>query len=146
MSRRAMLLAGVALGLAACQTPASYTHERPGRAEQNAPGTVQIIYVSADDCPWCQRWAREEGQAFDRSPLRQRVVYSQINFSSFRSYRTREAWPEAQRGIYDQLVAANSNFVSPHFILLRDGRVIEWGGGTYSWQRKIMPALTATLT
>lgn len=145
MSRRAFLLAGVSLTLAACQTPATYTHNRGAPAAASGPDQIRLIYVSADDCPWCNRWARDVGAPFERSAERQRIEFSHVHFSSFRSYRVRAAWPEAQRGIYDQLMLANASFTSPLFILMRGDQVVQSGGGTRSWDQTIIPTLQTML-
>lgn len=146
MSRRVLLLGGATTFLFGCQIPATYTQNRGRPALPSSPEQIRLVYVSADDCPWCSRWARDVGAAFERSAERQRIEYSHVHFSSFRSYRTRSAWPEGQYGTYDQLVAANSNFVSPHFIVMRGYRVVQWGGGTASWEAKILPALRTMLS
>jgi len=142
ITRRMVFNAAWPLGLMGCQATGQHSLRSGPTTTISDRAPLRLIYVSADNCPWCQRWHREEGQEFENSPLRRTVSYEQINFSAFQSYRVRAAWPAEHAYIHDQLVQRRASFTSPLFIVMRDRDIVVSGGGTRSWATSILPVLS----
>ncbi|MCS6855180.1 MAG: hypothetical protein NZ523_10580 [Elioraea sp.] len=107
--RRRHLLAGL-VGVAAC----------PSRAE----GGAALVMLERHDCPYCRRWLREVGPAWQASDLGRRAPLRRVDIG---------------RGpLPPDLAFLRAAVFTPTFVLVKDGReigrIVGYQGEALFWQ------------
>ncbi|MCS6922270.1 MAG: hypothetical protein NZM07_10225, partial [Elioraea sp.] len=107
--RRRHLLAGL-VGVAAC----------PSRAE----GGAVLVMLERHDCPYCRRWLREVGPAWQASDLGRRAPLRRVDIG---------------RGpLPPDLAFLRAAVFTPTFVLVKDGReigrIVGYQGEALFWQ------------
>ncbi len=92
-----------------------------------AAAPARLLLLEREDCPWCRRWWREVGPAWDRSNLGQRAPLRRVDVA--------ETLPT------DLAFLRNTRF-TPTFVLVAAGqelgRIIGYQGDLFFWERAEM--------
>lgn len=140
LSRRVVMTGLVAWTAALAFTPlADWRTSKAGSAPGADRGKLTVVYVGADDCAPCLRWRRERRPAFQSSSAFSRVEYREVIAASLMTALDDRFWPENLRNLRD--VVGKDGGGVPHWILLRNGRVLASEGGESAWDRKIWPLI-----
>ena len=116
MNRRAFLLAGLLSSTALVSA--------------EAQPALTVIYVGGWDCVPCTRWKNAYKARWLASPEYKQVRWIEVESPNFREAYQVRFWPDELRPILDQLPIKN---VTPRFLVVRNGRIIDNRFGGNSW-------------
>lgn len=96
-------------------------------AAARAEPAARLVLLERADCPWCRRWWREVGPAWDRSDLGARAPLRRVDVA---------------QPIPDDLGFLRNTRFTPSFILVAGGRelgrMIGYQGDLFFWQQAEM--------
>jgi len=85
---------------------------------------AELVLLERHDCPWCRRWWREVGPAWDRSDLGQRAPLRRVDVT---------------QPLPDELGFLRTARFTPTFVLVAEGRelgrIIGYQGELFFWQQ-----------
>ena len=93
---------------------------------------VTLIYVGADNCAPCDKWQRDQGDAFRRSAEFRQLTYREVD----------DNWPEDIRS-YRQTLGPGAGV--PLWLVIADDRLVMQGFGARQWQDAVLPKIRSLL-
>ncbi|MBI4184309.1 MAG: hypothetical protein HY521_09955 [Proteobacteria bacterium] len=107
---------------------------------------ITLVYVSANNCPTCQRWsggAKGAGPAKSKRDFLEMaegkaITFRQIDAPNYMDTAYDPAWPADLKWVKEQ---TNVRSGTPRFILIVDGKIVTNARRTGSLPEKIMPKI-----
>jgi len=103
---------------------------------------VLVLYVAANDCPYCARFEINELVRFKASSIFEKVQYREVHAMTYHFTDGDQYWPEDLRWI-KKVTYAESGV--PRFIVAVDGTIVENKRGTKHWEGTIIPTVEVLL-
>ena len=103
-----------------------------------AQGKLEMFYLAAPDCPYCQHWESQTRDSFLASPESKAVKYVEIRGETLRRPIDRQHYPAEYLWVFEQVGPSRG---VPRFLLAVDGKVVISAYGTGGFTDKFLPAL-----
>lgn len=125
--------------LAACQTPAMQPLNISNDPQVlYADNAVHLVYVGADNCPYCHSWEGWELKEYSNSPVAAKVYFTWIKAERFQDTGQDAYWPEHLRWLRDATKATSG---TPRFVVLKGRNIKANKKGMGAWKRDVLPLL-----
>jgi hypothetical protein len=131
----------VALACLACATAAQPPIPPALRsiiAQVKPDSRLEVFYLGAPDCPYCQHWEQKERDDLIVWAAGNGVAYAEIIGETLRQPITERHYPPRHRWVYGQIGPSRG---VPRFLLAVDGRILLSAYGTNRYSELFLPAL-----
>jgi hypothetical protein len=99
---------------------------------------IEIFYLSAPDCPYCQHWeARARGELLE-SPEGKAARLVDIRGETLRQPIEARHYPPEYQWVFREIGPTRG---VPRFLLAVDGKIISTAYGTNAYRKTFLPAL-----
>jgi hypothetical protein len=103
---------------------------------------IEIFYLSAPDCPYCQHWeARARGELLE-SPEGKAARFVDIRGETLRQPIEARHYPPEYQWVFREIGVSRG---VPRFVLAVDGKIITSAYGTNAYRKMFLPALKAAV-
>jgi hypothetical protein len=103
-----------------------------------AGGKVEVIYLGADDCPYCRHWEAARMPELLASPEGKAAVFHAVHGETLRKPIEAKHYPADLKWVAEQIGPSRG---VPRFLLVVDGKVTHSVYGTEAYQQVFLPAL-----
>lgn len=121
--------------LAGCTTAKLDENAMPADQTVMPDRPVGVIYIRADNCPYCRGWESGQERRWLASDLRREVSYIRLDFFTFRDITTANVWGDFV-WIRDELGLKRG---TPRWVVFRGNEILEASYGTKSWRNSVLP-------
>lgn len=104
-----------------------------------ADNAVHLIYVGADNCPYCRDWEAWALPEYSATNVAKKAYFTWIRADRFQDTGRDEYWPEHARWVRDELKISRG---TPRYIVLKGREIQMYKSGTGSWKREVLPLLS----
>jgi hypothetical protein len=109
-----------------------------GPAQPARAASRSIVYIGADDCKPCRQWEASYQRGFAARCAARGVRFRAVHVATLRNIRDVRYWPRDLRPLLGQFRDRSG---TPHFLAVRNGRVIVNVHGLAQYRREIAPLL-----
>jgi hypothetical protein len=107
-------------------------------AVAHATVRVEVVYLGANDCPFCRHWEASRKHELLASPEGKAAAYHEVHGDTLRRPIEAKHYPAELKWLGEQLGPQRG---VPRFVLVVDGRVALNVMGTEAYQAVFLPAL-----
>src|SRR5689334_7400710 len=87
-------------------------------SETRAASRIELVYVGAQECPYCKLWRRREQPTLVSSPLFKQIAFTEVEPRRIRDAYNPRYWPARLLPILQSLLVPDG---TPRFLVLKDG-------------------------
>lgn len=145
IARRQALLTSAAIALAllgGCQTTGPRNVDAGADRVADPARPFSVVYIAADNCPYCQYFESSYQPEWLASAERQKVNYRVVRVGFYQDITPDDAWPNDLIWLRDQL---NLRRGTPRFLLVKGREVLVSAFGTNALRNKVLPRLREEL-
>ncbi len=102
--------------------------------------SVEMLYLTTPDCPYCRAWEARSRQPLLDSPAGKAITYIEVRGETLRRPITLEHYPRGYAWAYDQIGPSRG---VPRFVLFVDGKIAVNAFGLDAYERDFLPKLKA---
>ena len=103
-----------------------------------AGGKVEVIYLGANDCPYCRHWEASRKPELLASPEAKAFTYREVHGDTLRKPIEAKHYPDDLKWVAEAIGPSRG---VPRFLLVVDGKVTHSVYGTEAYQQVFLPAL-----
>jgi hypothetical protein len=107
-------------------------------AVAHATGRVEVVYLGANDCPFCRHWEASRKPELLASPEGKAAIYHEVHGDTLRRPIETRHYPNELKWLGEHLGPQRG---VPRFVLVVDGKVTLNVIGTEAYQKAFLPAL-----
>jgi hypothetical protein len=107
-----------------------------GGAPPAAAAQDTVIYIGAQDCPYCRQWEAQYEHKFKAMCAARNVQFRAFQVATIRNIRDERYWPNDLKPLLAQFASKTG---SPHFLAVAGSRVIVDTHGIENWKKLIVP-------
>jgi hypothetical protein len=101
-------------------------------SETLAASRIELVYVGAQECPYCKLWRRREQPALVTAPLFKQIAFTEIEPRRIRDAYNPRYWPARLLPILQSLLVPDG---TPRFLVLKDG--VLYGNHLGDWPESL---------
>jgi hypothetical protein len=103
-----------------------------------AGGKVEVVYLGANDCPYCRHWEASRRPELLASPEGKAAAYHEVHGETLRRPIETKHYPDELKWLGELLGPMRG---VPRFVLVVDRKVVMNVMGTEAYQKVFLPAL-----
>lgn len=103
-----------------------------------AQGKVEVIYLGANDCPYCRHWQAARKPELLASPEAKAFTYHEVHGETLRKPIEAKHYPAELKWVAEAIGPSRG---VPRFLLVVDGKITQSVYGTEAYQHIFLPAL-----
>ncbi|MCK5777582.1 MAG: hypothetical protein KAH11_02250 [Rhodospirillales bacterium] len=108
-------------------------------AELYAADTVHLVYIGADNCPYCKDFEGWDLKEYSNSDLAKKVYFTWVRTARFQDTDNDEDWPDHLEWVRGETEVSRG---TPRFLVL-EGRDLKLNAfGTHRFKSEVIPLLS----